>query len=189
MKKLRILKDKFNSWFKVTIDAVEMDKRKRKKENIGKIINKSINKWKSVQNNKIEYIYIENGTIDIRCFPFDFETIISNLVTNSNTIFKYHKVEKPTIKIEIGRNDEKFYIKYSDNGPGLCNAFKKEPQKILKYGVTDRRNANGEVVGTGMGLWIVDSIIQNYKGHISLQKNIESDTGFFIDLFFEGREN
>ena len=189
LKKLRILKDKFNSWFKVTIDAVEMDKRKRKKENIGKIINKSINKWKSVQNNKIEYIYIENGTIDIRCFPFDFETIISNLVTNSNTIFKYHKVEKPTIKIEIGRNDEKFYIKYSDNGPGLCNAFKKEPQKILKYGVTDRRNANGEVVGTGMGLWIVDSIIQNYKGHISLQKNIESDTGFFIDLFFEGREN
>lgn len=187
--KLRVLKDKFNSWFKVTIDAVEMDKRKRKKENIGKIIEKSISKWKSVQNNKIDYVYVENETIDIRCFPFDFETIISNLVTNSSTIFKNHKVENPTIKIEIGRNDDKFYIKYSDNGPGLCDAFKKEPQKILKYGVTDRRNANGEVVGTGMGLWIVDSIIQNYKGHIDLMKNIEKETGFFIDLFFEGREN
>ena len=45
----------------------------------------------------------------------------------------------------------------------MCDVFKKEPQKILKYGVTDRRNANGEVVGTGMGLWIVDSIIQSYK--------------------------
>ena len=78
--------------------------------------------------------------------------IISNLVTNSSTIFKNHKVEKPTIKIEIGRKDDKFYIKYSDNGPGLCEAFKREPQKILKQGVTDRRNANGEVVGTGMGL-------------------------------------
>ena len=33
LKKLRVLKEKFNSWFKVTIDAVEMDKRKRKKEN------------------------------------------------------------------------------------------------------------------------------------------------------------
>ena len=32
LKKLRVLKEKFNSWFKVTIDAVEMDKRKRKKE-------------------------------------------------------------------------------------------------------------------------------------------------------------
>lgn len=62
---------------------------------------------------------------------FDFETIVSNLVTNSSTIFKNHKVEKPTIKIEIGRNDDKFYIKYSDNGPGLCTAFKKEPQKFL----------------------------------------------------------
>lgn len=189
LKKLRVLKDKFNSWFKVTIDAVEMDKRKRKKENIGNIIEKSISKWKSVQNNKIDYVYVENESIDIRCFPFDFETIMSNLVTNSSTIFKNHKVEKPTIKIEIGRYDDKFYIKYSDNGPGLCDAFKKKPQKILKYGVTDRRNANGEVIGTGMGLWIVDSIIQNYKGHIDLNKNIEKETGFYIDLFFEGREN
>lgn len=102
LKKLRVLKEKFNSWFKVTIDAVEMDKRKRKKENIGNIIQNSISKWKSVQNNKIDYVYIENEEIDIRCFPFDFETIISNLVTNSSTIFKNHKVEKPTIKIEIG---------------------------------------------------------------------------------------
>lgn len=189
LKKLRVLKDKFNSWFKVTIDAVEMDKRKRRKENIGNIIQRSINKWKSVQNNKIDYVYVENEEIEIRCFPFDFETIISNLVTNSSTIFKNHKVEKPTIKIEIGRKDEKFYIKYRDNGPGLCEAFKREPEKILRYGVTDRRNANGEVVGTGMGLWIVDSIIQNYKGHIDLKKNIGKETGFYMDLFFEGREN
>lgn len=189
LKKLRVLKDKFNSWFKVTIDAVEMDKRKRKKESIGNIIQTSISKWKSVQNDKIEYVYVENQEIEIRCFPFDFETIISNLVTNSSTIFKNHKVEKPTIKIEIGRKDDKFYIKYRDNGPGLCDAFKKEPQKILKQGVTDRRNANGEVVGPGMGLWIVDSIIQNYKGHIDLKKNIGEETGFFMDLFFEGREN
>lgn len=189
LKKLRVLKDKFNSWFKVTIDAVEMDKRKRKKENIGNIIQRSIRKWKSVQNNKIDYIYTEHEKIEIRCFPFDFETIVSNLVTNSGTIFKNYKVERATIKIEIGKKDDKFYIEYSDNGPGLCDAFKREPQKILKYGVTDRRNANGEVVGTGMGLWIVDSIVQNYKGHIDLMKNTKNETGFFITLFFEGREN
>ena len=93
------------------------------------------------------------------------------------------------IKIETGRKDGKYYIKYSDNGPGLCDAFKREPQKILKYGVTDRRNANGEVIGTGMGLWIVDSIIQNYKGYIDLTENIEKETGFLINLYFEGREN
>lgn len=40
-----------------------------------------------------------------------------------------------------------------------------------------------------MGLWIVDSIIQNYKGYIDLRKNIEKENGFFMDLFFEGREN
>jgi signal transduction histidine kinase len=187
--KLRELKDKFNSWFKVTIDAVVMDKRKRKKKNIGQIIENNIIKWKSVQNNNIEYKYFENEAVEIRCFPFDFETIISNLITNSSTIFKNYKINKPVITIEIGCIENMYYIKYSDNGPGLCDSFKKEPQKILKYGVTDRRNANGEIVGTGMGLWIVDSIIQNYNGHIDLKKNIEKQSGFFIDLYFIGREN
>lgn len=189
LKKLRMLKDRFNSWFKVTLDAVAMDKRKRKKGNVGEIIQKSIDKWKNVQTGKVEYIYKENAPIDIRCFPFDFETIITNLITNSATIFKTHNIDNPTIRIEIGRSEEQFYIKYSDNGPGLCDAFKKEPQKILKQGVTDRRNANGEVIGTGMGLWIVDTIVQNYKGHIDLKKNLEKESGFFIDLYFEGREN
>ena len=110
-------------------------------------------------------------------------------MTNSSTIFKNHKVDNPLIDIEIGRLGEKFYIKYCDNGPGLCDAFKKEPQKILKHGVTDRRNANGEVIGTGMGLWIVNNIVQNYKGQIDLKKNIEKESGFYIDIIFEGREN
>lgn len=34
-----------------------------------------------------------------------------------------------------------------------------------------------------MGLWIVDSIIQNYKGHIDLRKNIEKETGFLWIYF------
>ena len=83
---------------------------------------------------------------------------------------------------------EKFYIKYSDNGPGLCDAFKKEPQKILKYGVTDRRNANGEVIGTGMGLWIVNNIVQNYKGQIDLKKILKKNQDFILISFLkEGR--
>ena len=189
LKNLRALKEKFNSWFKVTIDAVEMDKRKRKKENIGNIIQKCIDNWKSVQNNKIKYNFVETDVIEIRCFPFDIETIISNLVTNSSTIFKNHKVNNPTVNIELGRKKDKFYIRYSDNGPGLCAAFKKEPQKILKQGVTDRRNANGEVIGTGMGLWIVNNVVQSYKGYVDLKKNLDTESGFYIELFFEGRED
>jgi hypothetical protein len=185
--KLREIKDKFNSWFKVTLDAVEMDKRKRKKENVGNIINSSITKWKKVQSGKIEYKFNEMDIIEMRCFPFDFETILTNLITNSSSIFKISKIEKPTITISIGREDDKFYIKYEDNGPGLCDVFKREPQKILKQGVTDKRNANGDIVGTGMGLWIIDSIIQNYKGFIDLKKNASSSSGFYIDLYFEGR--
>ena len=40
-----------------------------------------------------------------------------------------------------------------------------------------------------MGLWIVNNIVQNYKGQIDLKKNIEKESGFYIDIIFEGREN
>ena len=70
----------------------------------------------------------------------------------------------------------------------MCDAFKKEPQKILKYGVTDRRNANGEVIGTGMGLWIVNNIVQNYKGQIDLKKILKKNQDFILISFLkEGR--
>ncbi len=188
--KLRTLKNNFNSWFKVTLDSVELDKRNRKRASVGEIISKSINNWENVQNKKISYNYLEMVEINIRCFPLDFETIISNLITNSSTQFKNFGTENPEIKIEIGKDEEGyFFIKYFDNGPGLSKAYKSNPDKILKHGVTDRRNANNEVVGTGMGLWIVNNIIQSYDGYIDLAKNKISDKGFFINLFFKGRES
>lgn len=99
-KTARLLKEKFNSWFKVTIDAVEMDKRKRKKENIGNIIQNSISKWKSVQNNKIDYVYIENEEIDIRCFPFDFET--SPIPVPTTSPFAFLLSVTPCLRIFCG---------------------------------------------------------------------------------------
>lgn len=190
LQKIRALKDRFNSWFKVTLNSVALDKRKRKKASINKIVNNVINNWKTVQNNKISYTIINDEKINIRCFPFDFETIINNLITNSNTIFKYNGTSEPSIIIKLSRTNKEYYcLSFCDNGPGLCGAFREKPEKILKHGVTNRRNANGEIIGTGMGLWIVNNIVQSYNGYVDLSKNKLVNEGFYISIYFEGRES
>lgn len=187
---LRKLKEQFNSWFKVTLESVTLDKRKRKKSNINTLLSNSVEKWKEVQKNTIKYIYKEKDNINIRCFPLDFETIMNNLITNSNTVFKTSSIETPEIVIEIGRDDAGyFFIKYKDNGPGLCKAFKNSPEKILQHSITDRRDGNNVIIGTGMGLWIVNSIVQSYDGYVDVSKNKILENGFYIDLFFKGRED
>lgn len=59
-------------------------------------------------------------------------------------------------------------------------------RKILENSCGD-----GNILVAVVQRYIDDCVanIQNYKGHIDLRKNIEKETGFFMDLFFEGREN
>ena len=77
--------------------------------------------------------------------------------------------------------DEKIKISYNDNGEGLLPEFKENPDIILKQMVTGDV-VNGQKQGTGLGMWIVNNIISDYKGKIDLTKNIKSESGFYIDI-------
>ena len=185
--KIRPLHESFNSWFSVSLESIKKDKRKMKLLKLSQIINSSITTWKNINKN-IEFIFDPDQEIEIRCFSYDFESIINNLITNSIFMFKTNNISNKEINIKIGNNGEYNFIKYKDNGSGLLESFKKNPDKILEYGVTDKRDANDEIIGTGLGLWIVKNIISEYKGYIDLSKNKTSNDGFIIEIYFKGRE-
>ena len=78
-------------------------------------------------------------------------------------------------------NEGKIIISYNDNGIGLLPEFKENPEIILKQMVTGDI-VNGQRQGTGLGMWIVNNIISDYKGKIDLSKNLKCDSGFYIDI-------
>ena len=41
---------------------------------------------------------------------------------------------------------------------------------------------NGELVGTGMGMWIIDRTVREYKGKIDLSKNKTEEVGFHMAI-------
>lgn len=185
-------KNKFSSWFKVTIETVREDRRHMKKWNINNLINQLTKSWEEVLAEKnIKILFIENAEIEQRCFAYEIESVIHNLVTNSVSAFERNQkfIDNKLIEIELEENNNGFMVIYRDNGPGLTQAFKDQPNKILEAFETDKRNADGEKIGTGMGMWIIKRIVENYHGTVDLKDNIDSENGFKIKLLFFRRKN
>lgn len=59
------------------------------------------------------------------------------------------------------------------------------PEKILDALETSKKNRIGDKIGTGMGMWIIAGIVKKYNGKIDLSKNIQRETGFYVDISLE----
>ena len=173
-------KETMNCWYKVTIDSITRDKRKMKKVNLNDLINNLITTWNEnlkLQNIKINF---SGANIELRCYPYEIESIISNLITNSVSAFSPNILKQIDIKLSILNNGVK--ISYVDSGKGLSDCYKSNPEKILDAFESDKRDENGELVGTGMGMWIVNKIVKDYNGNINLSKNVTKTNGFEIEI-------
>ena len=172
----------FESWFQVTIGSTRADKRTRQKINVVELISKCIESWKKSLGDDIEFeTTFSEDEIYLVCFPYEIESILHNLISNSFKSFKRGNTTDKTISLVVTFNDGKLKLSYSDNGEGLLPEFKENPDIILKQMVTGDI-VNGQKQGTGLGMWIVNNIISDYKGKIDLTKNIKSESGFYIDI-------
>ena len=184
----------FNSWFQVTIESVKKDKRRRRKINITKVILDTVESWnKTLHSKHIEVIFMGDPQkkLYIRCFPYEIDTIFSNLISNSTASFEKVRSAEQKIYIDVKAENENIRIDYSDTGVGLDNLYKSNPEKTLEVFETDKRNSSGEKIGTGMGLWIVNNTVQDYGGKIDLSRNRVEKSGYYITIFLkqEGEMN
>lgn len=180
------IREGFNSWFQVTIDAIKKDKRKRRKTDLVSLIALLVDSWnKTLKTKHIEVIFKgkDRSEIYLKCFPYEIDTIINNLITNTTASFDKAKTKKRKIYIDLKEENEFICIDYSDTGVGLAPIYKRHPENILNVFETDKRDSSGQKIGTGMGMWIVNNTVQDYNGKIDLSKNIMAESGFYITLF------
>ena len=182
-----IMRQAFTSWFKVTIESVRRDKRSMKKTSINLLVSKLIDSWKESLSPKNIVIIDSIADVEFKCFPYEVESILNNLVANSVATFEKKVSENKKIYISISEQDNGILIQYSDNGVGLSQTYKSNPRLILEPFETDKVTNGGEVVGTGMGMWIINRIVSEYYGSIDLSKNISNAEGFHIDISLKNR--
>jgi len=96
-------------------------------------------------------------------YPIDrflIELIMINLLNNA---IKYNKSKRPMIRITFEPKGDDLYVNFADNGIGLPP---KETQKIFRNFYQIGQSENMSAKGTGVGLYLVDSIIRLHKGKI-----------------------
>ncbi len=163
---------------------------------IGEIIQYSQNKHLDVQTEKINFstlidrsledLWYLNNTSGIRVFkevnniePFFSDkrrvtVLLNNFISNA---IKYHDLEKrsPSIWINVVINSKEATIIIKDNGMGID----KESQTKI-YNMFYR--ATAKVMGSGIGLFIVQEILEKLQGSVSLESELNIGSTFTIKL-------
>ena len=176
-KDLKVLK----SWFDVTIGSTRRDKREMKYIDLNSLMIELVKRWKKVLKENVKIIMtVEEDVNNVKCFPYEIESIFNNLITNSIYAFKPDTIKE--IYIKIKNINDGIEIENYDTGKGLAVGYKNNPNKILEALETDKRNLLGEKIGTGMGMWIVNKIVKEYNGGIDLSENKKERVGFYIKI-------
>ena len=134
-----------------------------KKIDLTQIINKSLDFIKLTSKNSINF----KKTNKEKFIDGDEEQlnrVFINLIKNSEESFEHLKQKDPNFKgninVEIDSNNDYITITIHDNGSGITDAKK----AMTPYFTTKK-------TGTGLGLPIVNKIINEHNGYFSIQKN------------------
>ena len=106
---------------------------------------------------------------------YSLESILYNLSENS----VQHNKPGIQIQLKIYKDKNFAYILFQDDGKGIIDA---EKRKIFKKFYKIFSEVNENIQGTGLGLYIVQQIIQAHGGQISVSDNVPKGTIFTIQI-------
>lgn len=168
------------AWGAYALTRVQREKRNKKDVNIAKIIKSVINELEPAY--RAASITINTALTDVYTYTFqmDIETVLINLLTNAYTAAT-QKSGKRVIVIKLIEEDLKepkkliengYSLIVSDSGPGISKEFEHrlfEPLFSTKINPTQ----GSKSIGTGLGLTVVNSIVNDLNGKISFDSDPE----------------
>ncbi len=180
---------KLKHWLDYSLSTLKIDKRERKNLDFSKYFESFKANWsKALEQRNISLdlkkLDDDNEHI-IRAFEVNMDSIFNNLLSNSiNAHYGYNNEQK---KIEIAwkKNGNTIEIYFSDNGKGLDEIYKDNPEVIFNLNESSKTDNKGNKIGTGLGLYIVKSIIEEYNNSSISIINIQD--GLTFKIIFKSR--
>jgi len=108
----------------------------------------------------------------------DFLQVILNIFTNAADVFNEKKIVKGTISCFIEQSENTGIIRIRDNGGGI-------PEDLLPYRVFEPYFSTKGERGTGIGLEICKTIIEEKFGGKLWVHNVENGAEFVIELLID----
>jgi signal transduction histidine kinase len=184
MKEMRRDDKNLLMWISFSLGFARKDKRKRKQIFLDQFFKSIEISWReTLRDRGIDLIVKCPDDLKMRVFEIDFDSIFLNLLVNSIEAFKLSKSQGVrNIHLECTENAEHINIVYSDTGPGLPSDMN-DPNVIFQPMYTTKRDSSGQEVGTGLGMWIVKVISDEYQANVQLLKPV-APLGFVVSFNF-----
>jgi signal transduction histidine kinase len=179
---------KVKHWVDYSLTSIKKDKRQRKELSFNDYFATLKNDWQFALADRFISMTIDTaeGNYSFRAFEMDMNTIFSNLITNS--IDSFNSAEElidRVIDIRHQVTAENIEITYHDNGPGLPDVFVDKEEVFLPF-TTSKKDKDGQDIGTGLGMYLVKNVVQEYNGTVEI---LDTEEGFSLKIDFPTRKN
>lgn len=179
---------KVKHWVDYSLTSIKKDKRQRRDLKFSDYFITLKNDWQLALMDRFITMSVDVSaeSYSFRAFEMDMDTIFSNLITNS--IDSFNSAEElidREILITHSVGEDSITILYHDNGPGLPDVFADKAEVFLPF-TTSKKDNDGQDIGTGLGMYLVKNVIEDYNGTAEI---LDSDQGFTLKINFPTRKN
>jgi PAS domain S-box-containing protein len=98
-------------------------------------------------------------------------SVFRNVLTNA---IQHNDTEPPEVTVSATTTDESVLVHIADNGPGIPDERKEHIFEQGEMGLDSE--------GTGLGLYLVDTLIDRYGGAVSVEDNDPEGAVFVVEL-------
>lgn len=165
--KAREAVERVRVWGQFALSRVKKDKRRRTKLDVSNLVTNLLDEMQPLfEGSSIQLERRIEPSVSIRGFAMDIEALLVNLLTNSyhaaNLAQKNRKV-LVSLKSVQGSVSRELRLSVTDSGPGIT---KEHLSQIWNPLFSTRVDDRGRPTGTGLGLTIVKSIIDDMSGTV-----------------------
>ena len=186
LERLREQDHKVSRWVNFALSAVSPAKRRKRRIDLREYLGSIHTYWGDfLTSRSIELkTYVEGGAVlEVLAHEIDLDSVFYNLINNSiEALVRPAAQASREISINaVSADDGGAEIQYKDNGPGLSAEFTTRDD-IFLFGVTSKKEeAAGDAVGTGLGMWLLKNVVDEYGGRVRLDCE-PGEAGFGISI-------
>lgn len=151
-------------------DAMLREELEPKPVNLNRTIEANVDRARERYDDAI--VTVEGSTATITVLADELlDTVLHNLLQNA---IVHNDKSIPRITVSVEEHEETVSLILSDNGPGI---------PADRNGELFGEGAKGlESPGTGLGLYLVRSIVTNYDGSVTVENNEDEGCRFIVEL-------
>ena len=172
-------------WFTFALTTVRAGRRRRREISLREHLEGTKIIWLGFLEPRGVELLVEfeddDSDAKVLAFEIDLDSIFNNLILNSVEAFLSSRhTGARRIRMGVFVEEHAVRVRYQDNGPGLHPSIR-DPAHIFHFATSTKRDPDGEPAGTGLGMWILSTVVQGYGGSCKAYRNKEQE-GFQLEL-------